>query len=474
MRREPCLPSPADRRAPWRRALPALPALTAVLCTAALALGLVLFARPPAAPALVRTLPGAPVAPGWPATGQGAFAVAGGQVYASPHQAPVPMASTAKLMTAYVFLSRYPLPAGGAGPSFTVSAAEAGRAAARAARSESVVPLEPGQRVTERQALEALLGASANNVADELARWYGPAVAGFVGEMNGTAQRLGMAGTHYTGPSGLEPSTVSTAADQVRLLRAALRLPAFTALASSSYTDVLGHRHVNTNPLLGREGVFAGKTGTTRAAGRNLVFAARREIDGRSRLVVGAVLGQPRPSALTTAARQVMADGDRSLVTAPVVRAGEALARVRDPRGRGVALRAEKDLTVTGPPGAEVALGIEPETALSAGTPAGTTAARVAVTGIRLPGATSGAGDTGASGDVGGSGGTGTAGAGATRGAGDAGRASGAAGGDGTRAEVTGSRAGVALVTGAVLPRGPATIELVLRPWAWAAGVVTG
>ncbi|WP_405497486.1 D-alanyl-D-alanine carboxypeptidase family protein [Streptomyces sp. NBC_00096] len=386
-------PSPPGRRGVARRRLAAVaPALTAVLCTAAVALSLVLFGRPAAASELVRHLPGTPAAPQWPATGQAAFAVAGAGEYASPGQTPVPAASTAKVMTAYVFLSRHPLRPGQDGPSFTVSAAEAARYRARSAGAESVVPLRPGQRMTERDALRALLAASANNVADELARWYGPVPTAFVGEMNRTAQRLGMDETHYTGPSGLAATTVSTAADQVKLLRAALRLPDFAALASSSYTDVHGHRHANTNPMLGEEGVFAGKTGTTRAAGRNLVFAAHRDIAGRSRLVVGAVLAQPRRATLTTPVRQLLAETDRALVAAPVVRRGEVIASLRDGVGRAVPLSAAHDLSVTGPPGARVTLTVEPGAAPADGAPAGTAAARAVVTAVR-PVGEPGAGD---------------------------------------------------------------------------------
>ncbi|MCB5167482.1 D-alanyl-D-alanine carboxypeptidase [Streptomyces bambusae] len=376
-------PRPGPRPSAGRRRLLAVgPAVIAVLCTAAVALSLVLFARPSAAAPLTRTLPGAPVQPAWPAAGQAALGIAGAGETASPGQVPVPTASTAKLMTAYVFLNRYPLRPGRPGPSFTVSAEEAARHRARAARSESVVPLLKGQRLTERQALSALLAASANNVADEMARWYGPDRAAFVADMNSTAHRLGMRHTRYTDPSGLAPTTVSTAADQVRLLVAALKTPEFGTLAGASYTDVHGRAHANTNPVLGRYGVFAGKTGTTRAAGRNLVFAAHRDIAGRDRLVVGAVLGQPRTSTLTAPVRRLLTGTDHALVTAPVVRKGEVLAWLRGPSGHRIALRAADALSVTGPPGSTVHLTVEPGAAPADGAPAGSEAARLLLTGL--------------------------------------------------------------------------------------------
>ena len=45
--------------------------------------------------------------------------------------------------------------------------------------------------------------------------------------MTSTAAELGMAQTHYTDPSGFDPGTVSTAAEQVVLAHKAMAIPAF-------------------------------------------------------------------------------------------------------------------------------------------------------------------------------------------------------------------------------------------------------
>ena len=47
-----------------------------------------------------------------------------------------------------------------------------------------------------------------------MGRWH---EAAFTAKMNATARRLGMTATSYTDASGLDSSTTSTAADQVRL-----------------------------------------------------------------------------------------------------------------------------------------------------------------------------------------------------------------------------------------------------------------
>jgi serine-type D-Ala-D-Ala carboxypeptidase (penicillin-binding protein 5/6) len=63
------------------------------------------------------------------------------------------------------------------------------------------VAVEAGEAISERQALEALLLPSADNMAWILARWDAGGQAGFTAKMNAAARTLGMTGTGYTDPS---------------------------------------------------------------------------------------------------------------------------------------------------------------------------------------------------------------------------------------------------------------------------------
>ena len=45
---------------------------------------------------------------GWPQRGQGAYVLGNGRPAVSPHEQPVPIASLAKVMTAYLVLKHYP------------------------------------------------------------------------------------------------------------------------------------------------------------------------------------------------------------------------------------------------------------------------------------------------------------------------------------------------------------------------------
>jgi D-alanyl-D-alanine carboxypeptidase (penicillin-binding protein 5/6) len=231
----------------------------------------------------------------WPADGTSAADVSGYGVTDGPGATrQVPIASVAKLMTAYVILQDHPLPATGSGPDITVQPSEAAAYPSQVADGDSLVPVAAGERLTERQALAALLLPSADNMAWILARWDAASQAAFTAKMNATTRRLGMTGTDYTDPSGLDPSTVSTAADQVRLGMAAMRVPALAAITAmpAAVVPVAGMVR-NYNTLLGQDGIVGLKTGSTQAAGGCLLVAAWSQAGGRKTLIVAAAFGQP-------------------------------------------------------------------------------------------------------------------------------------------------------------------------------------
>jgi serine-type D-Ala-D-Ala carboxypeptidase (penicillin-binding protein 5/6) len=228
---------------------------------------------------------------GWPLRGQAAFVLGPGKPLASPDEQPVPIASLAKVMAAYLTLERYPLSGAQDGFTITVSAAEAQAVAEDAREGQSVVALQAGEQLTERQLLEALLIPSGNNIAQMLAEQVAGGQTGFVAQMNGEARELGMDHTIYTDPSGFDPSTVSTAADQLRVFQRALRFTAFRQIVSmASVTLPVAGTLTNYNPLVA-EG-YAGKTGSDSAAKGCLAFFTHVTVGGRRQTAVGVVLGQ--------------------------------------------------------------------------------------------------------------------------------------------------------------------------------------
>jgi D-alanyl-D-alanine carboxypeptidase (penicillin-binding protein 5/6) len=231
----------------------------------------------------------------WPAQGQAAFVQSGEpQIRAGPNQHAAPIASVAKVMTAYLVLRGHPLRPGEDGPTITLTGADVADTDRRRGRQESVVSVAAGERLSELQALQALLLPSANNIAAVLARWDAGSQERFVARMNATARSLGMTHTRYTDPSGYDDATVSTAADQVRIVERAMRLPVFATVVAtpSAALPVAGTVH-NTNTLLGRNGFVGVKTGSTAAAGGCFAFRAIRWVDGKRTTITGVVLGQP-------------------------------------------------------------------------------------------------------------------------------------------------------------------------------------
>ncbi len=240
--------------------------------------------------ALGRALPSAT----WPEYGQAAVQIGQSQIQAGPNQHPAPIASVAKVMTAYLVLRDHPLRLDEDGPTITLTAADVADTDRRRERDESVVSIAAGEQLTELQALQALLLPSANNIAAVLARWDAGSADRFVARMNATARSLGMIHTRYTDPSGYDDATVSTAVDQVRIVVRAMRLPELASIVAtpSVWLPVAGTVH-NTNRLLGQNGFVGVKTGSDDAAGSCFAFRAIRSIRGKRTTITGVVLGEP-------------------------------------------------------------------------------------------------------------------------------------------------------------------------------------
>ncbi|MGQ4415131.1 D-alanyl-D-alanine carboxypeptidase [Streptomyces sp. SAS_269] len=317
----------------------------------------------------------------WPAQGQAALDVQGiGTFGSSGTQKPVPIASVAKVMTAYIILRDHPLKSGADGPKIKIDQAAQDQSKAG---QESTVDVTAGDSISQREALESILIASANNVARLLARWDVGSEKAFVAKMNSTAKGLGMADTTYTDPSGLTNSTVSTAVDQVKLAKAAMEEPAFREVAAMmSYDDHKGVNHSNWNHLVGHNNVVGIKTGTTTSALGNLVFAAKQEVGGETRTIVGAVVRQPAGGSDNTilsgaldAADKLIRSGQGALKSATVLKKGDVVGYVDDGLGGRTPVVATKDVAAAGWSGLKVKLSfasdVVPHTA-KAGTKVGT------------------------------------------------------------------------------------------------------
>ncbi|MFD5149021.1 serine hydrolase [Streptomyces sp. NPDC058401] len=302
---------------------------------------------------------GAPALP-WPKEGQAYMAAAGlGPVGTFGEQKPVAIGSVAKAMTAYVILKDFPMKKGEKGQMIPVdkTAVEDGK---KETEGESTVNnLKEGDKISQEDALNAIMIPSANNVARLLARWDGGQEA-FVKKMNDTAKELGMTNTTYTDPSGLDATTVSTAEDQVKLGLKIVEMPELIAITKKAeWVDPTGKKWRNYNDLVPFNGSLGIKTGSTTKAGGNLLFAAEKKVGKTNQLIVGAVLGQHGVPILGTAiaaSKNIMLATQKMLTAAPVVKKGSVVGYVDDGLGTRVPVVATADVDAIGWPTLTIAV----------------------------------------------------------------------------------------------------------------------
>ncbi len=314
------------------------------------------------------TLPGARPAPAWPAAGQAAAEVEGlTSLGSSGSGQPIPIASLAKIMTAYVVLQDHPISPGQPGFTTTVSPAAVVDYRQRQAAAQSVVQVSAGEKLDELQLLQGQLVASGNNYADLLAASDAGSVTAFVAKMQATAGHLGMAHTTYTDPSGLAATTVSTATDQLLLAGQALSLPVFAqTVALTSVTLPVAGKLPNFFKTVGTGGYVGVKTGSDSTAGGCLVFANRQTSGGHTYTILGAVLGQDpgvqSTSALIAAALGAANTMVRSITASigvrTVVPAGTTVAVVTNAEGHRVPATTDAPLTRLGYGGMTVPLSV--------------------------------------------------------------------------------------------------------------------
>lgn len=139
--------------------------------------------------------------------------------------------------------------------------------------------LPVGAHCTVRQLLEGLLLASGNDAATALACHTAGSVEAFAALMNEKAQALGMTGSRFANPHGLDDKDhYGTARDLAALMAACMREEELAVILSERSAQVGEQTYVNHNKLLTIcPGCLGGKTGYTEAAGRCLVSCCERE-----------------------------------------------------------------------------------------------------------------------------------------------------------------------------------------------------
>lgn len=168
-----------------------------------------------------------------------------------------------------------------------------------ASQAPSKLGLKPGDSISVRHAILALVTKSANDVAATVAEHLGGTESAFGAQMTAQCRAMGMSKTTFVNASGLpNPHQITTARDMAILSRALYReFPQFFSHFKMKSFHYKGIEHRNHNHLLGKVvGVDGIKTGYTNASGSNLAASAVRfnEKNEPKRLIVVVLGGKNR------------------------------------------------------------------------------------------------------------------------------------------------------------------------------------
>jgi D-alanyl-D-alanine carboxypeptidase len=221
----------------------------------------------------------------------------------------VPPASLTKMMTAYIVFEELSLGRLRMTDDFIATETATSAAPVR-------IGLAVGELVPVKEAIKALLGRSANDVAVMVAENIGGSEEAFAERMTETARRLGMSRTRFATASGLPApldEQYTTARDMAVLALALLNdFPGFYRFFSLTGYTFKGTPQAGHNAILTRyPGADGLKTGFTCASGYNLVASATHQ----NRRMVGVILGNPTGTTRTNRMVTLLNDGFAKALT---------------------------------------------------------------------------------------------------------------------------------------------------------------
>lgn len=247
----------------------------------------------------------------------------------------LPMASTTKMMTALTVVTAT------SDDDIATVPAEA------ASPGESSAGLVAGERIRVGDLLTGLMVGSGNDAAVALADHVSGSQSAFVALMNRRARTMGLRGTHFTNPHGLDQAGHrSTVRDLVNMARAVMAVPRLRAMVGHRRATIPGPGGVGTrsleseNDLLDIDPDADGvKTGHTNGAGYALAAHARRRALGVE--LYAAVIGAPSREVRAAEMKRLLDWGFTRYGSAVVVDPAREYARVpvRDRDGVFVAVR---------------------------------------------------------------------------------------------------------------------------------------
>lgn len=270
--------------------------------------------------------------------GYGAGAVGGvvdDRIYAgSDLDAPRPIASITKVVTALVVLDAHPIAEGQPGATLTLTSGDTALRERYAAIGGTTAPAPAGLEISQRQVIELMMVTSANNYAETLATWAFGSVDAYLVAARAWLDARGLATVSIADTTGFSPGNTASPRALLDLGRLAVADPVVSAASALATVTVPGvGTFENRNRLIGVDGVTGLKTGTLDEAGACLLFTAVHEIDGEAVPIVGVVLGGPDHARLAADVRTLLASVRDDFHTVPVATEGELVALYEAPWG---------------------------------------------------------------------------------------------------------------------------------------------
>ncbi|MEO5535345.1 MAG: D-alanyl-D-alanine carboxypeptidase [Pseudolysinimonas sp.] len=206
---------------------------------------------------------------------------------------PLPIASISKLITTLVVLDAKPLGAGENGPTITFDKADHALYDKYYVLDATIAAMPTGSSMSEHDALEMMLVISASNYAEAVSTWAFGSQSSFLRATKTWLAANGLDHTTMVEPTGIDARNTSTPSDLIALAKIAMANPVVAEIVKMQTLEVPNvPPQLNTNDLLGVDGISGIKTGTLDPSGSNLLFSATMDVGTGTPLnVVGVVLG---------------------------------------------------------------------------------------------------------------------------------------------------------------------------------------
>lgn len=172
-------------------------------------------------------------------------------------------ASTAKMILGLAIINSKPLNQGETGPTITITPEDYDSYLWYQSHNGTTAAVQVGEELSEYDALMAVFLASANNMADTLAKWAFGSLESYQEYATNMLREWGINDTTIgSDASGYNPSTTSTPSDLAIIGQKVLEHPVLAEIVGTkSYSIPVAGTLKNTNLLLGQDRIIGVKTG---------------------------------------------------------------------------------------------------------------------------------------------------------------------------------------------------------------------